>query len=245
MHNILRKKIFIITLLIIAVSIFKNSYSQQNQLTVAVLDFKDNSPFASDDLKPMQQGLANVMITTFSQVNGLKVVERSQLTAITEEMALGQSGMLDESSAQQVGKLLGAQYLVLGSFMKGMKKDIRIDCRIVRTETGVTVKAEEVTGKIKDIIKLMSKIGEKVVKNLDVKINKQDKKAIKSLDSNCSYDVVLVFFKALEYKDNKKYKKADELFSQVLKKCPKFKRAQIKCPPNLRPICKPFLTQDV
>ena len=144
-------------------------FAQTDRLTIAVLDFKDNSPFKSDELKPMEQGLADMMITTLSQVSALKIVERSDLSSLIEEMSLGQTGMIDESSAQQVGKLVGAQYMVLGSFMKGMKKDIRIDCRIVKTETGVTVKAEQVSGKLKEIINLTGKLGEKIIKNLDIK----------------------------------------------------------------------------
>lgn len=203
------------------------SIAQQKQLTIAVLDFHDNSPMKSEDMGPLQQGLASMMITTFSQVQILKVVERSQLNSIMEEMALGQSGVLDESSAQRVGLLLGAHYLVLGSFIKGFKDDIRIDCRIVRTETGVTVKAEEVSGKLKNLIRLMSKLGDKVVKDLDVKLSSKEKQAIKQLDSKCANDVLMDYFKAIELFNEQKYRKADGLLTAVIKKCPEFKRAII------------------
>jgi len=206
---------------------FSSILSKNPPLTVAVLDFKDNSPMASEDMKPMQQGLANVMITTLSQIQGVKIVERSQLNSIFEEMSLGQSGMLDESSAQQVGNLLGAHYLVLGSFMKGFKNDIRIDCRIVRTETGITLKAEEVSGSLKDIIKLMSKLGEKVVKGLDIKMNSKEKDAIKMLDGKCSHEVVMEYFKALDLIEEKQYRKAVAMLADVINKCPEFKRAKI------------------
>lgn len=221
-------KIAIRSLVIISfVMLSHHVFSQPSQITIAVLDFKDNSPFASEDLKSMQPGLADMMITTLAQVGTLKVVERRQLSALIDEMALGQSGMINESNAQQVGKLLGAHYLVLGSFMKGFKNDIRIDCRIVQTETGVTFKADEVSGQLKDILELIGKLGEKVIKNLDLKLNSKEKNAIKALDLNCPYEVILEYFQALELIEQKQYRKADALLTQVIQTCPDFHRAKV------------------
>jgi TolB-like protein len=224
------KSIMILAIIIIIASLAlvpQRSFSQTEKLTVAVLDFKDNSPLASEELKPLQQGLADVLITAFSEVEAFKIVERSKLSELLEEMALGQSGAIDEASAQKVGNLVGAQYIVLGSFMKGFKNDIRIDCRIVRIETGVLLKAEEVSGKIKDILDLMSKIGEKVVHDLDVKLNPQQREAIKRLNRACSYDVMMDYFKALNLMKAKNYRDADALLTKVIEECPEFRRAKI------------------
>ncbi len=201
--------------------------SARERMTIAVLDFKNNSPTESSDLKPLEQGLADVVITTLTQAQGLKVVERREIKAIFEEMALGQSGVIDESTAQNVGKLLGAQFLVLGSFMKGFQEDIRIDCRIVRTETGLTLKAEQVSGKLKEIIKLMNQLSEKILNHLNVKLDSSEEKAIKQLDAGCSYDVLMDYFRALEFIEKQQYVKADALLTKVSKTCPKFRKARI------------------
>ncbi|MBD3287640.1 hypothetical protein GF337_02450 [candidate division KSB1 bacterium] len=221
-------KIFTSVFLIIGLLSFcQPSFANEAQLTVAVLDFKDNSPLSSEELKPMQQGLADMMITTLSQVGALQIVERSQLDAIMEEMALAQSGMIDESTAQKVGNIVGAHYLVLGSFMKGFKDDIRIDCRIVQTETAVTLKAEEVSGDLEDILQLMNKLGRKVIENLDVKLNSKEKKSIEQLEKSCSYNVLRDYFKALNLIQKKKFRKADGLLGEVIRQCPDFRRAVI------------------
>ena len=225
----MRSKISLYSIILITSIFFSAQFSsiRARQLTIAVLDFKDNSPLSSEELKPMQQGLADMMITTLSQVGELKLVERSQLNTIMEEMALGQSGVIDESTAQQVGNIIGAHCLVLGSFMKGFKDDIRIDCRIVQTETAVTLKAEEVSGDLEDILELMNKLGQKVIKNLDIKLNSKEKKSIQQLEKSCSYEVLLNYFKALNLIEKKKFREADQLLIGVIKQCPKFKRAVI------------------
>ena len=201
--------------------------ARSDLLTLAVLDFQNNSLFSAEELQPLQQGLADMMITTLSQVSGVKVVERRQLKALLEEMALAQSGAVDAATAQQVGKLLGAQYLLLGSFMRGFKNDLRIDVRIVKTETGETIKAEEVTGKLVDVLKLARKLGEKVLKNLKIKLSGKEKKALKKVAVNCPFEVVMKYFQALDLIDRKDYRTAARLLDGVLRECPQFQRAAV------------------
>ena len=88
-----------------------------SQKTLAVLYFENNSLAKRDEMEPLRKGLADMFITEFSKIDQFKVVERSRLEQLIQEMQLGQSGMLDSRTAQQVGKLLGAQNLVFGSYM--------------------------------------------------------------------------------------------------------------------------------
>lgn len=44
----------------------------------------------------------------------IRLFERSELEKILGEQKLGQSGLVDESTAVQMGKLVGAQYMVVG-----------------------------------------------------------------------------------------------------------------------------------
>ena len=215
-----------ITLIIIAIVVTGATVAcaSEEALTIAVLDFQDNSPLASEELQPLQRGAADVVITTLSEVRSLKIVERSRIQAVFDEIALGQSGMLDESSIQEVGKLLGAHYLVLGSFMKGFKNDIRFDCRIVETETGLTVKAEEVSGKLDDLLSLMNKLGVKIIRDLDLKLNASEKRSIDQLKNVCSQELMMDYFRALELIEEEDYRNADMLLTKVRKGCPKFKK---------------------
>ena len=110
-----RKAIFISFILILCG--FRLAAAQEDIKTIAFLYFENNSLVDREELEPLSKGLADMFITEFSKLNNLKVVERARLEKLLQEMAIGQSGILEESSAQQVGKMLGAQYLVFGSFM--------------------------------------------------------------------------------------------------------------------------------
>lgn len=48
---------------------------------------------------------------------GVRVVERSRLDAMIAELKLGRTGLIRPDTAAQVGRMLGARYSLLGSFL--------------------------------------------------------------------------------------------------------------------------------
>jgi len=193
--------------------------------TLAVLYFENNSLAKKAEMEPLRKGLADMFITEFAKIEQFQVVERSQLQQIFEEMKLGQSGMLDGGSAQQVGKLLGAQNLLLGSFMNMFDGKLRIDIRIVEVETGLTLKAEEETGSPTELYKLITKLVGKTLKDLDVKLSKAEMQRLSQVE-NTSFDAALYYAKGLEYEDAKDLSNAKKMYQMALKKNEKFTKAQ-------------------
>lgn len=168
--------------------------------TVAVLYFDNNSLMNKEQYDGLKKGLCDIMITELSKMSGLKVIEREELEKVMAEIALGQSGVVDESTAPKVGKLLGAQMLMLGSFMADMSGKIRIDTRLVTVETGEVMKAEEASGSAKNLFKLTKMLTFKLAEQLDIEVSKDEKKAIASSD-RVSAEVLLVYSRGLELLD--------------------------------------------
>jgi TolB-like protein len=120
-----------------------NFLPDSSTITLAVLDFKNNSGlFALDGL---EKSLPEMLKTELSRpASPLLVVERQKLEAILQEQALGQTGVLDEKTAQTVGQLLGAQFLLTGE-ISTIGPQLRIDCHILKAATG-QVRSEKVIG---------------------------------------------------------------------------------------------------
>lgn len=193
--------------------------------TIAFLYFENNSIVDHDKLQPLSKGLADLFITEFASLKSFDVVERAKLESLLQEMALGQSGLVEESSASEVGKMLGAQYLVFGSFMNLYKNQFRIDVRIVNVETGLTLKAEEETGKLKDLSKLIARLSAKIIRNLNVKISKDEALGLVSPE-NESFEATLLYSRGLEYEDQQDYQNARKMYEQALKMNRNFSMAQ-------------------
>ena len=121
---------------------------------VAVLYFENQG---NPDLEPLKVGLAQMLITDLTGTPGVVMVERTQLQAILNELDLGHSGKVDPDTAAQVGKLLGAEYMVLGTYFE-MMGTLRMDARLVRVETGEIVFAKGVNGKAADFMDLQKEL---------------------------------------------------------------------------------------
>lgn len=118
--------------------------------TVAVLYFENGGGSGYDALKV---GLAQLLINDLVTTEGVKVVERTDLQRILDELQLGHSGVADPETAAKVGKLLGAQWLVLGTYfeMGGM---LFVQSRIVRVETGEILAAHALQDEPSDFLVL-------------------------------------------------------------------------------------------
>jgi TolB-like protein len=74
---------------------------------------------------------------------GVKVVERSQLEKVLMEQQLSYSGLVDLNSAQQIGKLLSAAAMILGT-ITDEGNEVAVNARLVEVGTADIVTAAEV-----------------------------------------------------------------------------------------------------
>lgn len=125
---------------------------------VAVLYFENQG---NPELEPLKVGLAQMLITDLSGTPGVTVVERNQLQAILSELELGHSGKVSGDTAAKVGKLLGARWLILGSYFE-MMGTLRIDARLVRVETGEIVASHGASGEAKAFMGLEKQLSGKL-----------------------------------------------------------------------------------
>lgn len=100
--------------------------------SLAVFPLNSNVQLAE---KHVGFALSELLTHQFVQVREFTVVERSELLRNMEEQRLQQSGAIDPDKAVKVGKLVGAELLVLGSVEKISQKYL-VNTRLVQAETG-------------------------------------------------------------------------------------------------------------
>jgi len=113
--------------------------AEKDKFKIAVMEFKSLNPGAKNT--SLGSMIAEMFTTEVVNNNSFKIVEREQLNKILGELKIGQSGVLDTTNAQKLGKMLGAGAIITGSVMK-MGDSLRIDSRIIEVETGIIVSAE-------------------------------------------------------------------------------------------------------
>jgi TolB-like protein len=122
--------------------------------TVGVLYFQNQG---NPELEPLKVGLAQMLTTDLVGAGSAKIVERTQLQAVMDELKLGHSAVADKDTSSKLGKLLGAEYLILGSYFS-LAGTLRVDARLVRVETGEVVHASGDNGGIADFLNIEKKV---------------------------------------------------------------------------------------
>lgn len=151
--------------------------------TIAVLEFDNAAMVKRDEFAAMTVGM-QVMLTNALATNpNIIVVERQKILDILAEQDLGTSGRIDPATAAKVGKVLGAQYVLLGAFVVAPDMEMRLAVRAVNTETSVLEHVEDVAGKGDKVLKLVDQLASKLNGGLKLP-GKRDDKASKGLGSD-------------------------------------------------------------
>jgi tetratricopeptide (TPR) repeat protein len=119
------------------------SVSHAQARRVAVLDFANTSKDPA--IEALGPAMAETLTTKLHSLRALHLVERDRLYRLLQEQKLQQTDLVDPSRAVYVGKLLGADRVVLGTYVK-RGDSVSVIARFVDTATGTIVATSQVHG---------------------------------------------------------------------------------------------------
>jgi len=108
--------------ILLATSLFAREY-------IAIIDF-EGIGVTEDEAKVLTQRLTSEMIT----LEVYQVVERSEMKRLLDEQKFQYSGCVDTKCAVEIGKMIGAKYMVVGSVSK-LGSSYSIDSRMIDVES--------------------------------------------------------------------------------------------------------------
>ncbi|MDC4225422.1 MAG: hypothetical protein MPW15_14585 [Candidatus Manganitrophus sp.] len=109
---------------------------EHHLLTVAVLEFEDHGIGQTVATQGLGRTLADRISEQLSGRPDLRLIDRDSLQKILEELSIASLDIADRESQLRLGKLLGAQYLIMGGYTS-LAGGLRIDGRIVEVERGI------------------------------------------------------------------------------------------------------------
>ena len=125
---------------LLIVCFIQNLYAADVKPTVAVMDFET---VGSEE--HLGKAVAEIMRTELINTGQFRVLERSQLDRAISEQKLQKSGLIDNKSVVELGKLLGANFIIIGSVVK-MGTAYTINSRMIDIKTGEATLGRNVTG---------------------------------------------------------------------------------------------------
>jgi TolB-like protein len=145
----------LLCLMIVAVSC--SAWAEFKKTKIAVLDFDlQGKGFETKDMGAI---VAEWFTTALVRTGRFDVIERALLKKIVLEQKLGMTGLLDESTASKIGKLLGVKAIISGSVVR-LQNVTEINARIIDVETASIKDAESVRSTsasgLQDLVEEMS-----------------------------------------------------------------------------------------
>ena len=109
---------------------------EQKLLTVAVLEFEDHGIGQTVATQGLGRTLSDRISEQLSGRSDLRLIDRESLQKTLQELSLSNLDIADREGQLRLGKLLGAQYLIMGGYT-ALAGGLRIDGRIVEVEKGI------------------------------------------------------------------------------------------------------------
>lgn len=127
---------------------------QAAERRVAVLYFENTG---NPELEMLKLGLAEMLIGDLTGQAGIEVLERGRINDLLGELELQKTDKVDQSTAVQMGKLLGVERIVLGSYFELMGQ-FQLMGRVVDVETGQILGADQQSGAVADFMALEDRL---------------------------------------------------------------------------------------
>jgi TolB-like protein len=132
---------------------------------VAVMGLRNLSPSAR--LDPMETGFGDILQANLGTSENVRMVDRGFLYAVMREQRISLSGLADPQTMIRVGRLLGAERLIYGSFVE-LGPTLRIDLRLADARSAALVRAETAAGPSEQFAALLKDIALRVAADLAV-----------------------------------------------------------------------------
>lgn len=194
--------------------------TQDTRPGIAVLPFDNGGSYGRDkeDYAALQTGIPAVMIDELSRNPAARVVDRETIDKVLKEQDLGTNGRVDAATAAKVGKLVGARYMIAGTFIELAGK-FKLTARIIDGQTGEIVKSvsnDDAMMSPNDLFKIIQSVAGKLMTETKLPpLPAQVAQAAKA--QNVPAQALTLYSRALLYEDRGDKAKAVEYFSRAVK----------------------------
>lgn len=132
---------------------------------ITVSDFQVQS--ANPAYKFLGKGFAEFVSIELLKSDAIELIEREKRLEAIREIELSQTGLVDEKAQIEAGKLLTAEYIVLGSIYD-INNQLSITVRIIETRSTRVIWQDKVTGKLAQYDSVSAQIAARILTKLNL-----------------------------------------------------------------------------
>ncbi len=173
--------------------------------------------------EPLGRGLGEMVTVDLAGLRALQVVERTQLQALLDELALSQSEAFDQASAPRVGRLLRAGRVVGGQFDVS-ENTLRIDAALWDWEAEPLPELATRADELDRLFALKREVVLALVEELGVPLTAEERAHLDEVPTR-SLQAFLAYARGLQEEDAGRFGAAATQFRQAAKLDPGFTQA--------------------
>ncbi|HYU09464.1 MAG TPA: CsgG/HfaB family protein [Gemmatimonadales bacterium] len=200
--------------------------SQDTRPGIAVFPFNNGGSYGQgkEDFDALERGIAGMMISELAQNPAARVVERQEIQRLLDEQNLTAQNRVDPQTAAKVGKLVGARYVVAGTFID-FYGDFRVDVRLVNVETGEIVKTESERMQRDHMFDIIRNVAARLMKDASLPAV-QRPASDQRMSRQVPTEALTYYSRALLFHDRGQKDKAVEMYTRALAIFPDYTEAQ-------------------
>lgn len=170
------------------------------------------------------EALAGMIVSDLAGAEGLTLVERQRLEALLSELELGKTGFLDPKTAGKMGRGLGAEMVLVGTFTV-VEGTLALDARIVRVESGEVLEGATASGTIADFVSVEKDLVEAILPKLEARLDSKSRRLFYTNVPTEDWDAFTAYSRGQAKASAGEIEAAKKAFQEALSRDPEFVNA--------------------
>ncbi len=180
----------------------------------------------SEELRPLERGLAELMITDLSRAPSLTIVERDRMQAIADEIQLSQSGRVDDATSVRAGRLIQAGRLVSGNLVQS-GNSITMASRVVQVQSGQIGEPAQVSNQLDQLFTMQKELVFRIFDQLGVQLTPAQRQLVERRPTT-NLNAFLAYSRGLQAADDGRFQDAARFFENARSLDPAFSAASAR-----------------
>lgn len=190
--------------------------------TLGVLPFRVQGE--DKPLSALGFALADLLATDLSRSSRIRLVERARLGEVLREQDLVTRGVVDSATAPQLGRLLRADRMLIGSLDSLPQGGFRIGVRVADAATGLITRALDAQAPLRDILAAEKALAFRLFEQLGVTLTPNERAAVEA-NKVSSVQALLAYGTGVAAELNGDFRAAQDAFRTAARADPAFRVA--------------------
>ncbi len=186
----------------------------------------------NEEFAPLGKGLSAMIITDLSQVTDLEIVERVRLNTLFEEIGLGQTGLVDGTTAPRYGKLLEANRIISGVYDVTGEQKLTMQVEYWDFPNREPSAAQSKEDNLTHLLKLQKELVLDLITDMGIYLTREEKERILRIPTK-NLQAFMAFCLGIEDQDNGNFDQAVTHFQKAVDLDPYFDLAARHLDENL------------